>query len=84
MKNILTPLAKSVLIPLGLSTTTLATDATIQKTTYGSRMTTLTIKKKEIKNIMEIVKSFEESGLLMKGVNGTIENEAKLRRYTNF
>ena len=33
---------------------------------------------------MEIVKSFEESGLLMKGVNGTTENEAKLRRYTNF
>ena len=33
---------------------------------------------------MEIVKSLEKSGLLMKGVNGTIENEAKLRRYTNF
>ena len=29
---------------------------------------------------MEIVKSLEKSGLLMKGVNGTIENEAKLRR----
>ena len=28
-------------------------------------------------DIMKIVKSFEESGLLIKGVSGTIKNEAK-------
>ena len=33
MKNLLTPLAKNVLVPLGLTTTALATDAAIQKTT---------------------------------------------------
>ena len=36
MKHVLTPLAKSVLIPLGLSGGMSATDATIQKKIYGS------------------------------------------------
>ena len=43
---------------------------------YGSGMTTLIISNEEMKNIMITVKSFEESGLLMKGVNKTIKNEA--------
>ena len=37
MKNIFTPLAKSVLIPLGLTDAATATDTTIQKKIYGSR-----------------------------------------------
>ena len=40
-------------------------------------MTTLIISNKEMKDIMKIVKSLEESGLLMKGASETIENEAK-------
>ena len=39
--NILKPLAKSVLLPLGLTETASAIDATIQKKTYGSGTTTL-------------------------------------------
>ena len=39
--NILKPLAKSVLLPLGLTVTASAIDATIQKKTYGSGTTTL-------------------------------------------
>ena len=41
------------------------------------RMTTLTISNEEINDIMKIVKSLEESVLLIKGVSKTIKNEAK-------
>ena len=40
-------------------------------------MTTLIISKEEMKDIMKIVKSPEQSGLLVKGVSVTIESEAK-------
>ena len=33
-----------------------------------------------MKNIIEIVKSLEDSGLLLKGVSETIQNEAKEQR----
>ena len=59
MKNALMPLAKSVLIPLGLTTAETATDATIQKKIYGSGMTAMTVSNKEMKD-MKIVKSLEE------------------------
>ena len=36
--------------------------------------TTLIILDDEMKDIMEIVKSLEDSGLLLKGVNETIQN----------
>ena len=35
MKNLLTPLSKSVLIPLGLTAATSATDAALQKKIFG-------------------------------------------------
>ena len=41
MKNLLKPLAKSVLNPLGLTAATSATDAAIQKKMFGSGTTTL-------------------------------------------
>ena len=37
MKKVITPLAKSVLLPLGLSAVMSAADAAIQKKIYGSR-----------------------------------------------
>ena len=43
MKNVLTPLAKSVLLPFGLSAKMAAIDALIQKKIYGSGPTALTI-----------------------------------------
>ena len=43
---------------------------------FGSGSATLIILNKEI-NIMKIIKSLEESGLLIKGINKTIKNEAK-------
>ena len=74
--NVLKPLAKSVLIPLGL-TTAAATDAAIHKKIFGSGTTTLIISNEETDDIMKIIKSLEESGLLMKSVSETIKNEAK-------
>ena len=40
-------------------------------------ITTLVISNEEMNDIMKIVESLEESGLLLKGVNKTIKNEAK-------
>ena len=77
MKNELNPLAKSVLIPRGWTAEASATDPTIQKKTFGSSMTIIS---NEEMNDMKIVKSLEESGLLMKGISETIENEAKEQR----
>ena len=67
MKIVLTPLAKSVLIPLSLSSAISAADAAIQKENYGSshplqvasRAAALIISNEEIKDIMKIIKSLE-------------------------
>ena len=75
--NVLKPLAKSVLISLGLTAAASATDAAIHKKMFGSRTTTLIISNEEMNDIMKIVKSLEESDLLKKIVSKTIENEAK-------
>ena len=40
-------------------------------------MATLIISNKEMHDIIKIIKSLEESGLLMKGVSKTIKSEAK-------
>ena len=48
MKNVLTPLAKSVLIPLEFTTAASATDAATQKNIFGSGMTTLIISNTEM------------------------------------
>ena len=50
-------------------------DVTIQKKIYGSG--TLIISSEEMEDIMKIVKSLEESRLLIKGVTETIKNDAK-------
>ena len=75
--NVLKSLGKSVLIPLELTAAASATNAATQKKIYGSGTTTLIISNKEIEDIMKIVTSFEDSGLLIKVVSETIENEAK-------
>ena len=75
--NVLKPLAKSVSIPLGLTAATSATDAAFHKKMFGSGFTTLIISKEEMNDIMKIVKSLEESGLLIKDVNETIKNDTK-------
>ena len=79
IKNIIKPLPKSILIPLGLTAAASAADTGIHKQIWGSgnNTTTLIIANDEMKDIIEIVKSLEDTGLLFKGVSETIQNQAK-------
>ena len=63
MNSVIQPLAKSVLIPLGLRAAALAADAGIYKKSLRSgHYITLIISNKEMKDILKTVKSFEDSG----------------------
>ena len=79
IKNVIKPLAKSVLIPLGLTEAASAADAGIHKKVLGlgNNNTILIISNDEMKDIIKIVKSLEDTALLMEGVSETIQNEAK-------
>ena len=44
---------------------------------FGPGMTTLTVSNEEMNGIIKMVKSLEESGLLIKGVSKKIKNETK-------
>ena len=63
MRSVLTLLCQSVLIPLGLSAGMSVEDAAIQNKFYESGTTTSIISNEEMKDVMKIVKSLEESGL---------------------
>ena len=80
MTNVLKSLSKSVLIPLELTTGKSATDAAIQKNTFGSGMTYTDNIKWRKEFYMEIIKSLEDATLFMKGVNKIVENEAKVQK----
>ena len=69
MGNVLKSLVKSVLIQLGLTAAEAAIDAAIHQKMFGSGFTTLTISNEEMEDIMKIVKSLQDSGLLIKGVS---------------
>ena len=55
MKNVLTPLAKSILILLGLTAAASAADAAIQRKILGSGKTALITSNEEMEEAMEIV-----------------------------
>ena len=83
MKSVIKPLAKSVLIPLGLTAAASAADAGIHKKILGSghnNNTTLIISNDEMDDILKKIKSLEDSGVLLKGVSETIQHEAKEQR----
>ena len=68
MKNVLTPLAKSVL---------LFKKKKKKKKKFGSGTTALIIWKEKMEDIIKIAKLLEETGLLIKGVSETVTNETK-------
>ena len=74
------PLAKNVLAPLGLSAAMSAIDGSIKKKMLGSATTTLIISNDDLDDILKIVKSLENSGVLLRGVGETIQHEAKEQR----
>ena len=79
MKDVLKHLAKSVLITSWITTVTSATDAAV-----GSGNTILIITKEEINDIKKIVKSLEESGLLIKEVSQTMKRKRKKENFLQF
>ena len=78
MKSVITPLAKSVLIRLGLTAAASAADAEIHKKILGSGgHATLTISNNEVEDLIKTVKSLEDSGLLLKRVTESVQNKIK-------
>ena len=88
ISNVIKQLAKSVLIPLALTSAASEADARIHKKILGSghncplssashNTATLIISNNEIEDIIKIVKSLEDSCLLLKGVTETVQNEVK-------
>ena len=79
------PLAKNVLVPLGLTAAMSTIDGSIQKKIHGSGSTKgagvkLIIEQEDMKDIMKIIKALENSGILLKGVSKAIKNETKEQR----
>ena len=75
------PLLKLVVKPLGLLGLTAAasaTDATINKKILGSENhTTLIISNDDMQDLLKIVKSLEDGGILFNGITETVKNEVK-------
>ena len=72
------PLAKNVLALLVLTAAMSAIDGSIQKKIHGSGVK-LIIEQEDM-NDMKIIEALENSGILLKGVSKTIENETKEQR----
>ena len=62
-------------LPLGLLES--IAEAEIHEKVFDSATTTLMISNKEMEDILKIVKSFEDSGLFIRGATKAIENETK-------
>ena len=77
--NVAMPLAKNVLAPLGLTAAMSAIHGSIQKKIHGSGVK-LIIEQEDMNDIMKIVKALENSGILLKRISKTIENETKEQR----
>ena len=75
------PLLKSVVKPLGilgLTAAASATDTAINKKILGSgNHTTLIISNDDMQDLSKIVKSLEDSGILLDGITETVKNEVK-------
>ena len=72
------PLAKNVLAPLGLTAAMSAIDGSRQKKIHGSGVK-LIIEQEDMNDI-KIIEALENSGISLKGVTKTIENETKEQR----
>ena len=73
------PLAKNVLAPLGLTAAMSAIDGSILNKIHGSGVK-LIIEQEDMNDIMKTIEVLENSGILLKGVSNSIENETKEQR----
>ena len=72
-------LGKNVLAPLVLTAAKSAIDGSIQKKIHGSGIK-LIIEQEDMNDIIKIIEALGNSGILLKGVTKTIENETKEQR----
>ena len=87
IKHVIKPLAKNVLIPIGLTAVASAADAGIHKNILGPgrsspsapRTTALMMSNDEMKDIIEIIKSLEDSGFLLYTCTINIQFKMKLK-----
>ena len=79
LMKVVLQLAKNILAPLGLTAAMSAIDESIQKKVHGSGIK-LIIEQEDMNDIMKIIKALENSGILLKGVSKTTENETKEQR----
>ena len=78
--KVVMPLAKTVLAPLGLTAAMSAIGGSIQRNIHRSGTTKLIIENEDMNDIMKIIEALENSGILLKGVTKTIENETREQR----
>ena len=71
------PLAKNVLQPLGITAAASAIDAEIQKKKIHGSETILIISNEEMSDMIKIVRTLEDSDILLKGVTKKIKKETK-------
>ena len=78
------PLFESVIKPLGmlgLTAASSATDVAINKKILGfGNHITLIISNDDMQDTLKIVKSLEDSGILLDGITETVENEVKKQK----
>ena len=79
LMNVAMPLAKNVLAQLGLAAAMSAIDGGIQKKMRGDGFK-LIIVQEDMNDIIKIIEALENSGILLKGITETIENETKEQR----
>ena len=77
LMKVVSPLAKNILAPLGITTAASAINAGIQKKIHGSGAANLIISNEETNDIMKIVQAVKDTDILLKGVTEKIKNETK-------
>ena len=66
--------------PIRINRSNISNRYSYSKENFGAGMIALIISNEELDDIMKITKSFEGSGILIKGVSETIQNEAKQQK----
>ena len=74
------PLAKNILISLGITATASAIDAEIQTKINSSGTTTLIISNNEMNGIRKIVQALEDSNILLKELQKRLKMKQKNKK----
>ena len=81
LMKVAVPVAKNILVPLGITAAASAIDTGIQKKIHtGSGTTTLIISNEEMNDISKITKAVKDFDIFVKEITKTIKNEAKEKK----